>query len=157
VDKDLDDRLQHVLVTFHEGKCLKDLAALFRRRASKHRFYGHPAAFSVLAAEPNVVRSGASAAQEFELDILSGDLFEAYVPEDDLASLVEKHYLMQSGRADPNVVLRSIASPWPFAPHSPVAPLAAVALDLLESDDPRHRQAGTRLAEKAKPVMSLDG
>lgn len=152
--EDLHERLQRVLERFHEGKCLRDLAAYFRRRAFKHRLYGHPAVLPILAEERHIVRSGASAAPEYGLDILPDGQFEAYIPSERLAHLKEKYFLMEEGRGAPNIVLRAVDSPWPFAPHSPVAPLAAVALDLLESDDPRYRRAGVELSEQLQAKVS---
>jgi hypothetical protein len=120
----------------------------------KHRLYGHPAVLPVLGEEPVLVRSGASAATEYGLDIVPDGQFEAYIPSGRLEALKQEHFLMEDGRGAPNVVLRVVESPWPFAPHSQVAPLAAGALDLLESDDLRYRRAGVVLSERLRAALS---
>lgn len=152
-DEEMRQRLHRVLQSFHEGKCLSDLAAYFRRRAVKHRLYAHPGVFAALSDDRDVVRSGASAASEYRLDIVPDGQFEGYVPSQKLAHLKRQYFMMDDGLGAANVLLRAVDSPWPFAPLSPVAPLAAVALDLLEADDPRYRRAGIELSERLQAAV----
>lgn len=152
----VEQQLERVVEEFYRGGCLRDLAALFRRRAQKHRFYAHPAALKALEKDPSVVRSGASAAVEYDLDILPVGQFEAYVPAEELEAIVLRFHLKERGQGLSSVILRAVESPWPFAPHSPVAPEVAVALDLLESEDPRYRKAGNELAERLRKASLED-
>ena len=77
------------------------------------------------------------------------DRFEGYVKAADLAELVSRFGL--DGKAErPNVLLRSVGeSVWPFAPDQQFASRAVLAVDLLESGDPRSRRAGAALLESA--------
>jgi hypothetical protein len=110
------------------------------------RFYGHPSVLEPLAAEPEVVRSGVSAAASHGADIVTSDFLEAYVPEARIAVLVSR-YGLDPDAERPNVVLRVVGEGvWPFAPEMDVAPRSVVAVDLLEADDERSRRAGAELA-----------
>ena len=87
--------------------------------------------------------TGHTAAAELRLGLLAGDSINAYVAQDALAKFVKRYGLQESQR--PNVVLRVVpwaAGSWPLAL---IAPEAAVALDLLDSDDPRSGQLGKEL------------
>lgn len=76
-----------------------------------------------------------------------GDGFEGYVRAGQLDDVV-KQFGLDDQSARPNVLLRVIDDEvWPFEPGQRAASRAVVAVDLLESDDPRARRAGAELWE----------
>ncbi len=117
-------------------------------RADSKRFYGHPSVLERIGNEPDVVRSGVSAANEHGADLLAWDFLEAYVPKSAAEDIIRRYALdVDAERA--NVVLRIVEdSAWPFAPGERFAPRAVVAIDLLESGDERSRRAGLALARQ---------
>ncbi len=116
-------------------------------RAEQRRFYAHPAVLDRLSEEPQVVRGGASAVVEHEVDLVVGAEFEGYVKASELADLVVRYGLDEQAE-HPNVVIRVVVDGcWPFRRGQRVAGRAVVAVDLLESDDPRSRRAGAELLE----------
>jgi len=124
---------------------LDQVAGRLAARAKLCRFYAHPSVLDRLVDAPAVVRGGISAAVEHGADLVARDGFEGYVRAGDVDALVFKFGLdEQAGR--PNVVLRVVDDAvWPFRPGQAAAGRAVVAVDLLESDDPRSRRAGTDL------------
>jgi excisionase family DNA binding protein len=127
------------------GDGLEDLAGSLRSRATVRTFYGHPSVLALLAAATDVVRSGISAAADHGADLLGGDGFEGYVRASDAGSLVSQLALDESAQR-PNVVLRVVEDAvWPFQAGQRLAGRAVVAIDLLESADPRARRAATEL------------
>ena len=125
---------------------LVGLVARLGARAEMRRFYGHPSVLAPLAAEPDVVRSGVSAAANHGADIVASDFLEAYVPAARIAVLISQ-YGLDPDAERPNVVLRVVdEAVWPFAPEMDMAPQSVVAVDLLEADDERSRRAGAELA-----------
>ncbi|MCP3997716.1 MAG: helix-turn-helix domain-containing protein [bacterium] len=125
---------------------LVGLVARLGARAEIRRFYGHPSVLEHLAAEPNVVLSGVSAAANHGADIVASDSLEAYVPGAQVAALINQ-YGLDPGAERPNVVLRVVNDAvWPFAPEIEVASRSVVAVDLLGADDQRSRRAGADLA-----------
>ncbi len=90
--------------------------------------------------------TGATAAADLDLGLLTGDMVEAYVDDGSLEK-IRREYHLQSSR-EPNVVLRPVrrfAWAWPIAHY---APLPAIVLDLLEDLDPRTRQLGESLLDR---------
>lgn len=127
---------------------LAGLAARLGARAELRRFYGHPSVLEALAVEPDIVRSGVSAAAEYGADIVASGFLEAYVPEERVLALV-RQYGLDPDAERPNIVLRVVGdSVWPFTPEMDVAPRPVVAVDLLEADDQRSRRAGAELAQR---------
>ncbi len=125
---------------------LAGLAARLGARAKIGRFYGHPSVLEPLAAEPEVVRSGVSAASNHGADIVASDFLESYVPEARIAAIVNQ-YGLDPDAERPNIILRVVdEAVWPFAPEMDMAPQSVVAVDLLEADDERSRRAGAELA-----------
>jgi hypothetical protein len=90
--------------------------------------------------------SGASGAAELRLGLGGAEVVEGYVDEHGLSALISRHALRPSRQ--PNVVLRVVPSFLPSWPMARVAPRAAVALDLLDDDEPRVRQVGKELLER---------
>ncbi len=119
---------------------LANLAPRLKDRAEVLRLRAHPSSLARIAQESDVVLSGPSAAGELGLEILAPDLLEAYVAEDRLKRLARKY---RPGRSsNPNLILHVVFDLWPFGADGRVVPLSIAVVDLLESDDPRMRQAG---------------
>ena len=113
-------------------------------RAVRRSFYAHPGVVSRLNEAPEVVRGGVSAGADLGVDIIAPGEMEGYARADDLAGLVRFALVEQTERS--NVVLRVVEdSVWPFRKGQDHAGRTAVAVDLLESDDPRSRRAGSDL------------
>lgn len=124
---------------------LDQIAGRLSARAELRRFYAHPSVLDRLSEAPAVVRGGISAAAERGADLVAVDGFEGYLRAGELDKLVAKFGLDdKAGR--PNVVLRVVDDAvWPFRPGQVAAGRAVVAVDLLESDDPRSSRAGAHL------------
>jgi excisionase family DNA binding protein len=106
----------------------------------------HPSLLRQLRDDPRLMLTGATAAADLDLGLLTGDMVEAYVDDGSLEK-IRLEYHLQSSR-EPNVVLRPVrrfASAWPIAHY---APLPAIVLDLLEDLDPRTRQLGESLLDR---------
>ncbi len=124
---------------------LDGIAGRLSARAELRHFYAHPSVLDRLAEAPAVVRGGISAAAEHGADLVAADGFEGYVRASDLDQLVTK-FGLDDKAARPNMVLRVVDDAvWPFRPGQVAAERAVVAVDLLESDDPRSRRAGADL------------
>lgn len=126
-----------------------DLTALvprLRGRATVQRFRAHPSDLRRITEEKGVVRAGASAAADYDVDIAAPGTLEAYVSAERLTKLQRKYGFEPS--ASPNLVLHVVDDVWPFASSAKVAPAAVVALDLIESDDQRSRRAGEALLKR---------
>lgn len=119
---------------------------LLIRRGRSVAVRAHPGELAALIADPAFVRSGAAAAADYALPLIAPGVVEGYVAGGALDALVARHGLRPS--ADPNVLLRVVDAPWPFAPGTRVAPLVVVAVDLLEDDDERSRAAGVAALDR---------
>lgn len=124
------------------------LLARLSARGVVHRYYAHPAAIERLSDMSGIVLSGASAAHIHGAELMAGDCLEAYVRKPELARLVERFALDE--RSDrPNVLFRAVdAEVWPFRKGVNVAPVAVVAVDLLDAEDERSRRAGFALLDR---------
>lgn len=124
---------------------LDQVASRLAARAALRHFYAHPSVLDRLAEAPAVVRGGISAAAEHGADLVAGDGFEGYLRAGEVDKLVAK-FGLDDKAARPNVALRVVDDAvWPFRLGQVVAGRAVVAVDLLESDDPRSRRAGMDL------------
>lgn len=128
-----------------EEQSLLDLAPKLRSRSQKHRFRCHPSDLKRIGAEDALVRTGASATDDWGIDLIAADSVEAYVQENDLKKLVGKYTLKQSSSGKIN--LRVPIGVWPFSKDSQIAPHSVVAADLLESTDRRSIRAGRMALE----------
>jgi len=114
-------------------------------RAESRRFYAHPGVFGQLGEAPEAVRSGMSAVVEHGVDLVVGDGFEGYVRAGDVDKVVSR-FGLDDQAARPNMLLRVVSdAAWPFRPGQRWAGRAVVAVDLIESNEPRARRAGAEL------------
>jgi hypothetical protein len=125
------------------------LADELRGRAQREHFRADPRILERLLGDHALVRSGVSAASEYHIDVRAPGVVEGYVPRDRLGDLVYRYALRPADPGDANVILRSV-DPRVLLPGERIAPAAAVALDLLESPDPRSRRAGRELARRTR-------
>ncbi len=121
---------------------LQGLLPSLVRRSRRLELRAHASDLPRIEAEPDVVRSGISAASEHGLEIVAPRILEACVPARRLSQLERRYRLKPS--ADANVILHVIDGPWPFAVDQRVAPRLAAVLDLLDDDDERSRRAAQR-------------
>jgi hypothetical protein len=131
---------------------LQDILPALVRRGRRLKLRAHASDLVRIEAEPDVVRSGVSAAVEHGLEIVAPGVLEAYVPARRL-SQIERRYRLRSS-ADANVILHVVDGPWPFAPDQRVAPRLAAVLDLLDHDDERSRRAGRHALGTYRPASS---
>ncbi len=129
------------------------LASLRARLASRGRVEElrvHSGVLPRLREDPALMLTGASASSEFGLGLVGGpEMVDAYISAANLPALRERYALRTS--RDPNVRLRVVDGEQAALPAEHVAPLAAVALDLLDDPEPRLQQAGqAALARLAK-------
>lgn len=124
------------------------VAGRLASRCERRSFYAHPSVFGILRDAPGVVRAGISAIDEYKIDLVAADLFEAYVPASVLPGLIER-FALEEGADRSNLLLRVVDdADWPFASDQQVAPLPVVAVDLLESSDERSKRAGAQLLKR---------
>lgn len=123
---------------------LGDIRDRLVARGRPHAHRAHTSVLVALRADPALMLTGVTGASEARLGLVGGSgEVDAYVAADALDGVVRRHHLRPS--REPNVTLRVVPSftrPWPPA-H--VAPLTVIALDLLDSDEPRARQVGTEV------------
>jgi len=118
-------------------------------RARSGRFYGHPSVLDDLLADPRVVRSGISAAIDYNAALVVAGSIEGYARSSDAEDLTSDYSLNPHvGLAQANVLLHIVddeqAASWLFGCQ--LAPAAVVAADLAEHEAPRDRDAGMNLA-----------
>ncbi len=132
---------------------LLELVNRLGARASVRRFEPTRGAdtAAALAADPRVVLTGVSAARVLDwewpnAEAVQGSVVDGYVSELGLAELIDRYELAP----DPEgaVVLRTVQEPWPFPPHSRVAPPVVVALDLAEAAESSLRGVGRQYLEE---------
>lgn len=120
-----------------------DLAGRLRRRASRQLLLVHSSLLSQLVGEDLVLRAGVSAARAAGADLLVRDeLAELYVHARDFDQLRADYHLRE---ADHLNVIAHVVPAGIEVPFSDVAPRSLVALDLMESGEPRAVDAGRRL------------
>jgi excisionase family DNA binding protein len=113
-------------------------------RGASHAYQAHPGELNYLAEEPEVMRTGSSAADAHGLGLHGGGgELHAYVPAAALDPIRDEHALESADFSGTvNVVLRAVPDDvWEHVSR-PVAPLAAVLADLIVDPDPRARRVG---------------
>lgn len=128
-----------------------EVAYLARNRATTHHMDTWDGDGDVLIRGGYLAATGISAvihipetAARFGLSSALHDKVDGYVLEDDFDDVVEQFgMLSQNG----DVTLRVVPALNPFF-HTPTLPIAAVAVDLMDSLDTRQRSAGTRVLQE---------
>jgi hypothetical protein len=99
---------------------------------------------AALRIEPALMLTGSTGASEARLGLVGGSgEVDAYVAAAALDAVVRRHHLRAP--REPNVMLRIVP---PFGitwPPARIAPIPAIAMDLLDSQEPRARQVGAEL------------
>jgi excisionase family DNA binding protein len=130
-------RLREILV--HRG--IEAVHHQLRNRAEVHGWYVHPALLDDLLGEAGVVVGGPSASGTLR----SSGPVEVYLSPAAVNRLVAR-YRPDQESSDPNLIVRLVRGPWPFAPDERRAWPALAAADLLDHpDDVRARQAAREL------------
>lgn len=115
--------------------------ARYANRGRPRGYRAHPSLLAAVRSDPDLMLTGASGASERRLGLIGGGgEVDAYVSEACLDTLVRRHHLRQS--AEPNVTLRVVPQFSREWPPDRLAPTSAIALDLLDSPEPRARQVG---------------
>jgi hypothetical protein len=135
VGPDVRYRMRRLL----DAQGLAGLRPALAHRATPRRFRAHRGVLRELAGDPALAPTGISAAGAYGLGLVSGEEVDAYVPGEALGE-VARRYALVPDEHEGNVVLRELDADWPLAEAR--APLAAVALDLAEDDDPRSARIG---------------
>lgn len=131
---------------------IQDILPSLARRGRRLELRAHGSDLARIESEPDVVRSGVSAASEYRLEIVAPGVLEAYVPAGRLSQLERRYRLKPS--AEPNLILHVIDGPWPFASDQRVVPRLAAVLDLLDHDDERSRRAAHRALKSYQPAKA---
>ena len=138
IDPSVRSRLRRALAL--EG--LEKLGPRLIRRAESHYFDAHRGEISYILDDAAFVGSGISAAGAHGFDLASGPEADGYLRAAALKEFAADHALRPAGPGA-NLHLRVVPDEaWRFLDGAPVAPVAAVALDLAEDPDPRSSQAG---------------
>ena len=95
-----------------------------------------------------LVPSGISAAGSMKIGLLANREADGYIAQSQLQGFIDEHAL-SPGEVDGNVRLRVVTDDvWQDLVGRPVAPPAAVALDLADEPDPRSEAAGKKLVSQ---------
>lgn len=144
IDPSVRSRLKRAL----ELEGLQALAPRLDHRAAVSGYRAHPGEIRHLINDPALLRSGISAAGSYEIGLVSGREADGYLPEVELRRFIKEHVLSPAPD-DGNVRLRIVPDEvWESLGGRPVAPEAAVALDLMEESDPRSARAGAEVLKK---------
>lgn len=140
----LDRHARWRLRRYLETHSLRDLRAKLVNRGRPQAYRAHPGMLARLRDDPSLMLTGTTGASELRLGLIGGaDRVDAYVDAGHLETLVRHHHLRPS--RDPNVTLRVVPSFGWVWPSARVAPIPAIALDLLDDPEPRARQVGDEL------------
>lgn len=125
--------------------------SVLANRAHSGRFYGHPSVLEDLLADPRVIRSGISAALDYNAGLVVAAGAEGYVRSSEVEDVRSDYALSPVvSPAQANVLLHVVrdeqAAHWFFGRR--LAPVAVVAADLAEREAPRDRDAGLKLAAR---------
>lgn len=140
--KEIDSSVRSRLKRALRWEGLAKLAPRLAHRAEALSFGAHPGEIGYLLEDPELVRSGISAAGEQGFGLASGREADGYLPASALKGFAARHALEPAG-IEGNVRLRIVPKEaWSLLQGRQAAPRAAVALDLAEELDPRSSQAG---------------
>lgn len=120
-----------------------ELSPRLRHRARLRHLRVHPASLPRLLNDPQLVRSGVSAAERYGFDVQAPGMVELYAPSS-IEEGLRRSYQLREGD-QPNVLLHLVDVRWPFVREERFAPEFVAALDLMESDDERSQRAGREL------------
>jgi len=126
---------------------LRGLQPRLVRRGRAQHYWALPGELIVLH-RAEIARSGASASHAHGMGLVAPDVVDGYISAADLARFVRKHALQPASAVDANVILRGVEDDAWLLDGRPIAPAAAVALDLVEYADPRSRRAGDELIRR---------
>jgi excisionase family DNA binding protein len=124
----------------------KEWRSTLRRRAHLHQFYGHPSILADLVKDPEIVRSGISAAHDHGANLMVVGGAEGYIRARDLSKIVERYALSPASGRDANVWLHVVGDEADWLFNGRVAPAPVVAADLVERHELRDQMAGAKLA-----------
>ncbi len=125
----------------------------FARRADLHAFRVAARDAEQLRADAALILAGVSASERHQLDIAAPDILEAYIGDGDLQRVRDWYWMEPADPASANVLLRVVPDAIAAILHDDrYAPRAAVAVDLLESDDDRTRRAGEQALVSDAPA-----
>ena len=129
---------------------LDDLAGRLRRRASRQLTFAHPDRLVDLVDDERTVLTGWAGAEPAGASLLSGreESTEVYIHEADIDALRGDYGFIEPVEVA-NVVMRVVADRLRIPQQQGVAAAPVVGLDLLESGDPRGRQAGRAMFAEA--------
>lgn len=128
-------------------KPLDSLLPRLRRRAEVRYYVAPGSALEEVARRPDFVATAASASRAYAIDIKAPGVVDGYMPKKKADEVAYRYALQPSSAREANVILRAVDGPWPLAGRS-VAPIAAVAVDLLGSADQRSQRAGRQLMRR---------
>jgi excisionase family DNA binding protein len=115
-----------------------------RSRGEVHRVDAHPAALRRLDEDPAVHAAGPKRAAAAGADLVAIDpVREVYVPADEWPRL-HRRLALREAEGSGNLLVRVPAQVWPWPDDAPVG-RAALAADLLDSDEPRAVRAGVQV------------
>ncbi len=124
---------------------LDELAFQLRHRAERRLWYVHPGMVEDLLAEDGVVVGGARASGRLR----DGGPIDMYIANDVLERLIDR-YVPDEGAVEPNLIVRVVRAPWPFAHGERKAWPEVAAIDLLERGaDERARRVAFELLGRA--------
>ena len=143
----LDRKTRWRLSSLVRSRRLGNLRAQLIDRGRPRPYRTHPATLGRLRGDPELMHTGTTGASALRLGLVGGgNRMEAYANEPDLDALVRRYQLRPS--RDPNVTIRVIpALEWSWPPAH-VAPVSAIALDLLDDPEPRAQQVGAEILER---------
>ncbi len=128
-----------------ERHTLEGLRAQLVNRGRPAAYRGHPGILDALRNDPALMLTGITAAAELHLGLIGGEpRVDAYLARGEIEQLTARYHL-RFDLGDANVILRPVAPFTDSWPLGRIAPRSAVALDLLDSTDPRVRQVGADL------------
>jgi excisionase family DNA binding protein len=124
------------------------LAPRLRERGRLSLYKAHSGETPYLLEDEALMRSGISAASSMKLGLLAGREADGYIAESRLRRFIDQHALSPGG-VDGNVRLRVVPDEvWAELDGRPLAPVAAVALDLADEPDSRSEAAGKKLIRR---------